>query len=258
MTKNKILENTVRQALQQSPSVTNETHLHNTLILVRQEACRRQMRKRISFPQFLARQIKFMGYKIWIVQGIFLFFINRLLSRFYGYTLRPQSMVKLLFCLSVLICMSILPSLYRSVRYQMQEIEAAARFSCAKLLLAKLIIVGIGDISLLGGIFFTTMLRTSLPADRTVLYLCLPFLLAGSGCLFLLGHCSPRHFIIGSLLFCMLLILGFCVIPVHCVFWFQQSFSLVWILVCVLLAAFCERQLCHIIRDASYTEIQLA
>ena len=59
MTKNKILENRVRQALQQSPSVTNETHLHNTLILVRQEACRRQMRKRISFPHEFCGRRKF-------------------------------------------------------------------------------------------------------------------------------------------------------------------------------------------------------
>lgn len=256
--RNKMMETKLKQTLHQSPTTVNENRIEDTLLLARAEACRKQSRRRISFMGFLSRQIKFMGWKIWAVQGIFLLIINSILFRSYEYPLSPQTMIKLLFCLSVLVFISVLPFLYRSVRCQMQEIEAAARFSSAKLLISKLIVIGMGDISILSGIFFTTMLQTSLPADRAILYLFLPFLLSGSGCLFMLGHCTPRHFIIGSLMFCTLLVLGFCAIPRRYVFWFQQSFSAVWIVVCVLLALFCQKQLRHIIRDVSYTEIQIA
>lgn len=254
--KNDVLQKNLRQILQQSPALTNESHLENTLCLVRQEACRKQKRKRISFTQFLTKQIKFMGWKIWITQGIFLCLLISVLSQFFGYPISPQTMAKLLFCLSVLVFITMIPYLYRCVRYQMQEIEAAARFSSTKLLMAKLIIIGIGDVSILCGIFFTTILQTALPAAYTVLYLCLPFLLAGGG-LFLLNHCTPRHFLTGSLLFCRLLILGACMIPGHYMLELQQSFPIIWIMVCVLLSVFCIRQLRHITQGASYTEMQL-
>lgn len=197
-----------------------------------------------------------MGFKVWIIQGIFLFLINGILSRLYGYLLTPQNVIKLLFGLSVLVFMTVLPFIYRSVRYQMHEIEAAARFSSVKLLLSKLIVIGIGDISLLGGIFLTTMVRTALPAANTALYLCFPFLLAGSGCLFMLGHFHPRQFLMGSLLFCSILVIAFCAIPGQYLFWFQQTFTAVWFVICILLIIFCAEQLRFIIRDSSYTEIQ--
>lgn len=255
--KNEMLKKQLKQVLQQSPSFTNERQLESILWLVRQEACQKQKRKRISFPQFLTKQITFMGWRLWITQGIFLCLIISMLSRFFGYPMSPQTMAKLLFCLSVLVFITMIPYLYRCVRYQMQEIEAAARFSSTKLLMAKLIIIGIGDASILCGIFFTTILQTALPAAYTVLYLCLPFLLAGSGCMFLLNRCTPRHFLTGSLLFCILLILGACMIPEYYMFGLQRSFPVIWIMVCVLLSVFCIRQLRHITQGVSYTEMQL-
>ncbi len=256
--KNYILEEKLKQSLQQISVTIDEEHLTRTITLVQKEALLRQGRERISFFYFLWKQIKFTGFKLWLGQGIFLFVINRLLAGFYGSLVRPLNMVKVLFCLSVLVCMSVLPFLYRSVRYQMQEIEAVSRFSCAKLLLAKLIVIGIGDICVLGGIFVTTMVRTSLPAGSAFLYLCLPFLLSGSGCLFLLGHLAPRQFLMGSLSFCTVLALVFCMIPGQYAFLFQQSFSAVWMVICAFLLICCIRQVRGIIRDSAYAETQVA
>lgn len=252
-----ILENKLKQTLQQVPAVIDNSHLESTLSLARKEACLRQRRERISFAGFLIRQMTFMGWKVWTVQGIFLGILNAVLSRFYGYHISLQTMVKLLFCLSILVFMTVLPLLYRSVRYQMQEIEAVSRFSCGKLLLSRLLIIGIGDIFLLGSIFLSTMIKTTLPAGSAMLYLCFPFLLAGSGCLYMLGHFTPRHFFTGSLAFCFFLILMFCALPSRHAFWFQQSLSRTWIMVCTLLLVFCLQQCWHILKDSCYTESQL-
>lgn len=256
--KEKLFEAKLRLSLRQPAITASGTHFETTLLLARKEACQRKLRKRISFPQFLARQIKFTGRKIWAVQGVLLLLVSRMLSRFYGYHITLQTVIKLLFGLSVLVLMTILPFLYRSVRYRMQEVEAASRFSCTKLLLAKIIVVGAGDISILGAVFLTTTMQTSLPAGSAFLYLCFPFLLAGSACLYILGHFTPRQFLLGSSLFCAALTLAFCVMPGEYAFLFRQSLSVPWGIACILLFAFCLWQLHRIIHSASYTEAQIA
>lgn len=251
------LEQKLKQSLHRPSPVTNDTHRNDTILLVREEACRKQGRRRISFARYLLLQIRFMGWKIWMIQGIFLLLTVTLLSRFYRYHVTVQHTVKLLVCLSVLVFMTALPFLYRSISCRMQEIEAASRFSYAKLLLAKLIVVGIGDISLLACIFLTTVIKAGLPAGSAVFYVCFPFLLSGSGCLYMLGHFAPRHFFSGSLIFCSLLVLAFGVIPGQYTVLFQQSLSAVWIMICALLFSFCAKQLCHIMDSAFFEELQI-
>ncbi len=255
--KEKRLEQEVRQSLHQLPSAANETHLHTTILLVEREACLKQRQKRISFAHFLRKQIGLTGRKIWLVQGISLFVLSILIPRFYTDAITLHQMIKRLVCLSILIFMTALPLLYRSVRYRMQEIEAASRFSGAKLLLARLIVIGIGDICLLTGIFMITIFKTLLPADSVVFCLCFPFLLSGSVCLYLLGHLAPRQFLAGSLLFCSFFAFLFIVMPAQYAFLYQPSLSAIRAILCAFLLAFCVWQLRYIIKTSSYEELQL-
>lgn len=250
-------EQQLRKSLHRLPSVTSEAHLHATIILARREACQKQNRRRISFIYFLGKQLSFIGWKVWCIQGLFLLTFYGLFSDFFDYLRTPLRLAKLLLCLSVAVFMTALPLLYRSVRYRMQEIEAAAHFSTVKLLLAKLIVIGIGDIALLSGIFLFTLAKTSLPADSAVFYLCFPFLLAGCGCLFMLGHFPPGRFLAGSLMFCFALMLAFSVLSGQHAIWYLQPPPAARIAICTLLAAFCAGQLRHIIKASSYAEIQL-
>lgn len=252
------LEQQLRQSMHRLPSVTNETHLHATILLARREACQKQSRRRISFMHFLGKQLSFIGWKAWCIQGLFLLSFYVFFSDFFDYLRTPLRLAKLLFCLSVAVFMTALPLLYRSVRYQMQEIEAAARFSSVKLLLARLIVIGVGDITLLSGIFLFALMKTSLPTGSAVFYLCFPFLLAGGGCLFMLGHFPPGKFLAGSFLFCSALILACSVLSGQHAFWHLQAPPAAQFMICALLAAFCAGQLRYIIRTSSYEEMQLA
>lgn len=258
--KRKDLEQQLKKTLHQPPVTADEQHLAKTCLLAETELRRMQARERITFMPFLSMQIRYIGWKIWLMQGIFLLFISRMLNRFYGisYLENPLYMAKLLFCLSVLVFMSALPFIYRSVRCRMQEVEAAARFSSAKLLMAKLIIIGIGDLFLLSGIFCVTIWKTSLRADSVILYLCFPFLLAGSCCLFLLGHFTSRQFFTGSLGVCSLLILAAAAVTRHTMLPFYSSFSAGWIAVCAFLAAFCAFQFRYILYRSPFAEMQLS
>lgn len=250
-------EKELKQSLHQVPDMINRNHFENTLLLARKEAYRKQSRERISFVYFLAMQIKFIGWKIWSVQGIFLSVIASLFFRFYDYMKEPKYAGKLLFCLSVLVFMTALPFIYRSVRYQMQEIEATSRFSSIKLLMAKLIVIGIGDLSMLSGIFIIALIKTSLETDRIILYLCFPFLLVCGGCLFMLGHLAPKLFFIGSMGLCSFCVLASVLVPAHYAYLFQQSFSAKWIVVCALLVGFCIQQFHYIIYHSPYMEMQI-
>lgn len=250
-------EQELRQALHQMPSLTDDAHLHATILLAEKEACRKQLRTRITFPRFLGKQIGFIWRNLWIIQGISLIILRILIARFYSDPIAPLYLIKLLACLSILILMSALPLLYRSVRYRMQEIEAASRFSGVKLLLARLIVIGIGDACLLAGIFLTTVLKTILPAGSAAFCLCFPFLLAGGGCLYLLGHFPPKQFFTGSLLYCAFLVVAFGILPGQDAFLYQPSMAAVRAVLCVLLFAFCVQQFCYLLKASSYEEMQL-
>ena len=251
------LKQELSRALHQLPYETGDPHLQATILLARKEACRMQTRERISFARFLKKQIPLIGWKLWGIQGVFLAAASRVLSDCSGYLTSPPRLARLLFCLSVVVFMTALPLLYSSIRCQMQEIEAASRFSSVKLLLAKLIVIGIGDIFLLGGLLFTATAKTALPADIAVIYLCLPFLLACGGCLFMLGHFPPGRFLAGSTLFCFALLFLFSVPLRQSALLFHPSYQEGRIILCVWLSVFCACQLRYIIKASSYGELQI-
>lgn len=250
-------EQRLKKLLHQIPSGSNDTHLHTTILLAEREAPLRQRQERISFARFLAKQIRFTGWKIWIVQGVSLFILSALIPRLYEDFITSQQMIKRLACLSILIFMTALPLLYRSVRYRMQEIEAASRFSGVKLLLARLILIGIGDICLLTGIFFSSIINTLLPTDSVFFCLCFPFLLSGSVCLYMLGHLTPGQFFAGSLLFCSFLLFLFALIPGQYMFLYHPALSVLRGILCAFLLALCVHQFRYIIITSSYEELQL-
>lgn len=250
-------ERKLRQSLHRSSAVADGKHFEDTVLLAREKAEQRQKRARISFGYFVLKQIKFIGWRIWGVQGIVLLTAGFLFFHLYDGICSPVNMAKLLLCLSVLVFMTAPPFLYRSVRWRMQEIEAAGRLSPVKLLTARLIVIGVGDIGMLCGIFFAVAIKTSLRTGSVLLYLCFPFLLVCGGCLFMLGHFTPKRFLEGSMGFCQFWILVFSVMPEWCKI-LRQPFSGGWVVACAVLFAFCVLQYRYIIRDSSYAEMQVA
>lgn len=246
----------LREALHQPDLTADRKRLETTLLLAERQAQQIQLRKRISFARFFVAQVRFIGWKIWTLQGLFLIVFHALLFRLYREN-EPRYLVSLLFCLSVFVLMTALPFLYRSVRYRMQEVESAARFSLVKLLSAKLAMIGIGDLLVFSGIFAVTLRRTSLPAESIFISLCFPFLLACSGCLFLLGHLDPKSFFIGSIGLCSFLILLAVLFLRHYESVLNDSLSGKWLVACMLLLFICILECRHVICRSSYAEMQL-
>lgn len=251
------MQQELKQALHQPPAPANDAQIQATILLTKREACLRKERTRITYLCFLRKQIRFIAWKLWAAQSMLLLIISILLSRFFSSPFTPHQLIKLLACLSLLIFMTALPLLYRSVRYRMQEVEAATRFSAVKLLLARLIIIGLGDICLFTGVFLATVIKTALPTDSIVFCLCFPFLLAGCGGLYMLGHLPPRRFFVGSLLYCAFLTVAFGIAPWQDTFLYQPSLTAIRATLCALPFLFCLRQLHYLINKSSYAEMQL-
>lgn len=254
-------EKKLRKSLHQMPVMADgkymeRTHMERTRILADREIFRKKKRERITFLRFLTRQAAFIGWKVWTLQLLFLLVISRAFAGFYGKG-EPRYPVKLLACLSVLVLMTALPLIYRSVHYRMQEVEGASRFSSVRLLMAKLAMIGIGDLLVLGGIFAAAVWKTSLQADRVFLSLCFPFLLAGSGCLYMLGHCKAKRFLAGSMSLCTACILLSALWSGDCGTLAEGSFLAGWFAICGLLALFCIRQFRYILYRSAYAEMQI-
>ncbi len=257
---NKDLEARLRQCYHEADDAVRPASVSAVVLLAGKQANRCLRQRRISFARFLFLQIRFLGWKIWAVQGALLLGACVWMSSLFGqgYWKEPQSVEGLLFCLSVLVFMTAPPFLYRSVRFGMQEVEGAAHFSSLRLLMARLIIIGVGDAVMLAGILLVAMVKTTLQPGSAVLSVGLPFLLASSACLYLLGHVSPRQFLAGSTALCGLLMMGFALGERNLFQFLELTLSPGWVGVCALLAAFCAHQLHHLLHHCAYTEMQIA
>lgn len=253
----KELEKQLRRSLHGVSAAADRKHVEETKLLAGREVLRKSGRERISFLRFLVMQVKFIGWRVWTLQIAFLLVIRGAFHSFYGRE-NLRYMVRLLVCLSVMVLMMALPIIYRCVRYRMQEVEAASRFSSVKLLMAKLAMIGIGDLIILCGIFAAAVWGTSLRADRVFAAICLPFLLAGSGCLYMLGHFKAKQFFAGSMGWCSLFILLSAVWSEQFEALFCRFLNAGGIILCVLLTVFCICQFRYIMYRSPYAEMQIA
>lgn len=100
------------------------------------------------------------------------------------------------------------------------------------------------------------------PADfdftsSAVVSIIFPFLLASSGCLYLLGHVCPRQFLAGSMGLCGFLLVGLSLAHRHFHFFTVPSLSPGWVGLCALLIAFCCHQFHHLLYHCAYAEMQV-
>lgn len=214
--------------------------------------------ERIGFAAFLRRQVRFIGWKIWLMQALCLLFANGMLNHTFGtvYFTYPRLMMQCLCCLSVLVMLTALPFLYEAVRCRMHEVEAATRFSATRLLAAKLILIGAGDLVMMAGLWLFAYMLTPLDAQLILLCLILPFLLAASGCLTLLDRLTPTHFCSGSILWAALVCLAFSLIS-------RQALTLsvfFWpgLALCFVLIGYCLCTLRRLICMNHFCELQLS
>jgi len=232
-------------------------HMYETICLVRKEITKKAERKRLSFWQFLRTQVRFIGWKIWVMQLIVLGVVYACMMGFFEkyYTEHPEDLPRLLMVLAIIVLMTAIPFLYRSIRYRMQEIESVTYVSSVRLMMARLFIIAVGDSVILASMYVMAISNSIIP--KMLLFLCLsiPFFAACNGCLYMVGHLKPEHFLHGSIGLCMAMIGLFLYKGAWLELFFQNG--IYGLLLCVLLMILCIYQIWNM-QESSYTELQIS
>ena len=243
--------------------------LKETLALAKMESGKIRSKERLSFRQFLLIQGRYIGYKIWAAQALCLFILILIPLSTAGieFFLFPRYTVYFLCAVSCCSMLCVIPFLGRSNRYKMHELEAVSYMSARRLLLVRLIWIGIGNVVLLAGLFQFMVRYSTLEKGFLLFYLLLLFLFAAAGCLFFLAHVKARYVQVSCTAFVAVLFLSV-------VWWNRQqadvffqsgtvaggSAAAVWAVRCLLLTAlvlFCAGQLRHLWQQAAYEEMQI-
>ena len=148
----------------------------------------------ISHREFLAVQALYIEKWTWVLSGFWLLFIVWICSRNYG---------NYPFALTSLLAAGILFETGRSRRWNMTELEQAARFSARSVMLAKVFLLGVGNTAGLMLVIFVVRPFFSYSLIRVFLYMMVPYLTAS-----LLGSLYERRYRgdpgWGSVLICIL------------------------------------------------------
>ncbi len=144
-------------------------------------------RKRsLSFWGLLLRQVRYTGWMVWLWQA--LLFLG-IMAVYHALFRTEEGTVDLflynrfqnfLCAAGILSAWSSVPFLFRSYRWKMAEVEAAARFSMMHLRAAQLLLIGGGAVLMVAGVAGAALLQTAAETEEVGAYLIFPFLLLGS------------------------------------------------------------------------------
>ena len=234
-----------------------DDHMKETICLVKKEIEKKAQRNRLSFWQFLKIQIRFIGWKIWIMQMILQGIIYACMKKFFGkyYVEHPEDLLKIVMVWAIVVLMTAIPFLYQSFRYKMQEVEAVTYVSSVRLMIARVVIVGIGDVILLGSIYVIVVANVVIPKILLLLCLSIPFLVSCNGCLFLIRYLKPKAFLQSSIGLCMLMI-GMLLYKGE---WWEKLFQsgIQGLFITALLVLLCFIQIWNM-QDSLYVELQIS
>ena len=164
----------------------NAEQVQRTVVAVQNMAAKHPPRNHRSWISFLIIQARFAGVSMWLWQILVL---AALLGCMYSGALSAYPYVSLMGC-SVAAITAVLPILYRTIRYQIMEIELPCYYSGAQQLAARLIFTGIGVVVTLSVAIVCAAHHTWFSLGCIVMYVLFPALLTMCGDLLLLTHAA--------------------------------------------------------------------
>lgn len=253
------IEERMRQSLQKrtDPHI-EESGRGAVMLAARQEYRAASGNRRISFWQFMAGQVRFMGWRTWGAQAAALMTVYAFFYTLYrgdmGYLWGRHLPVLLCFA-SVFLLFPSLPMLARSRRYQMAETEQVSRFSSNRLLTARLMIISAGDFLMLVLLFLFSVVGMGGNPGVALLYLLMPFLVLGSIYMTIAVHVEMQYILracfgagIGTVVILLLMYY-------YCHGFYEHSFQKGWMAVCAVAVLWDIRQLRRADRMETAVEI---
>ena len=157
----------------------------------REEYNSRPHRRRAGKWELVRSQLRFIALPVWALQGAVLALICLVL----GAAAPDEELIPA--CASIaaeMAALTLLPFYNRAARYGMREIESAARFNSAHIMLARLVAVGIGDAVCISAI----ALLSGGAANEVLILVVTPFLLTGALSLAVLEHAGEAAVLLSA------------------------------------------------------------
>lgn len=189
----KDMEMRIRNALTENERITEQS-VDRMVLLARMQWNAGNQKRRIRFSELVLSQIRFVGWKMWIVELIAAFVPTVVLIQCLRlWVITPRKGVFLLSCLTILISMLWIPFFYRSSYYQMMEIEAAAFFSIKLLLLSRTLILFAGELAAIVGISVVSSMYEALDFRNSMVNMLFLFGVSCNGILFLVRRARTER-----------------------------------------------------------------
>lgn len=170
-----------------------QTYLDKTVKLCHEAfQSRRQMRRLSSFDMIVS-QFRFIAKPIWALQIAVIICMCLMLHLASGSDNAATYIPAFLSLSSIFIAMTMLPFYGRSRKYKMREIESTTRLSHARLISAKLCVVGSGDVVCLIVLSLLFIGRITEAANTMLFFIALPFLLTCTGILLILNRTKEDY-----------------------------------------------------------------
>lgn len=154
----------------------------------------RTYRSRNRFQDLLLIQLKLCGLKMWLFEMLAAAAVCICMQGMFQdpYFLTARKQIFFLTCFAVSVPVLMLPFLYRSIRYQMFEVECASVFSIRTVFFSKVLVFFGGEVGMIG--VLTTFLRWKGNFSWTEIacWVLIPVLFANDGVLALLKRAKPE------------------------------------------------------------------
>ena len=135
-------------------------------------------RNKNKFRDLLLCQLKFCGIKMWTFELLIAIITSLILRNLLAdpYFMTTRKLVFFVVCFAIAVPMMLLPFLYRSIRYQMFEMESVSVFSIKTVLFSKFLLFFGGEVLLVASVLLVLWNTTSITFAELAGCILIPFL----------------------------------------------------------------------------------
>lgn len=224
--KDKKIKDTIKNC--QIPQIPNSM-IDETVDLAKLEFQRTPIQYKMPFRELFVGQIKYISPYIWIVQTVLLLIVLfSLIPSTNGIDDR-QTIITVLSVASPIIALVAIPELAKSFSYNMWELESTSKYNLQKLIVVRLMIIGVIDLTIITIIIITTCSFYEISFINVVLYILVPFSLSNSIYLFLLRKFQGKTVVFSCLIVGLIIAIAFGFLSMFNI-WYALTSTFIWII----------------------------
>lgn len=193
---------------------------------------------KIDMPHMLATQVRYISKWVWLFSSLFC------ATAFGMARYAEQKYLSVIFAIVPFLVMISVTESMRSYRYGMEELELSARFSLKSIVMARMVILGIGNMAVL----VLTALFVGDNMYASVVYMIVPYFVTAGGGLYLVRNMRGTDGTFACFLLAVIVSLVEVIVPWKYQNIFTARYFPYWLVACAAALAFMMRESYRTIR----------